>query len=120
MSNKLKEITNVIYNSDVRDPRATLAAIEGIIGRKEEKPRKPTIRLELISTKTGSAVRIKYDRNNITPKDVEAARQSLMEFGLDVFGECDDPNCPVHDNVTTDLGALFAKFEAELQKGPKQ
>lgn len=119
MSNKLKEIKHVIKAADVRDPRAALFAIEQIISRKDEKPAKSksTIRLDLVATKTGSAVRIKFDRNTLSARHIISAKQALDEFAADSKLSCDG-NCEgCEDAGTTDLSELFKKFEAELKGG---
>lgn len=122
---RIKQIKRIIAHADVRDPRATLIAIEGVISQpKPKKPKaaNPIMNFEMVGTPTGSTIEIKFNRKNLSPRHLVAAKQTLDEFAKDAFPECkgDCATCEYDEQETTDLGALFAKFEAELSKGTKQ
>ena len=121
MSNsRLKQIKKIVKKHDVRDPRGALAAIEQVLAQpKEPKDKGPTPILQLSLVRTNSAVLgcvIKTDPEQLQPKHVTVAIESLIEFGTEKYGqsECNDPECPVHGESTkttsTDLKELFDKI----------
>ena len=120
---RIKQIKRILKDHDVRDPRGALQAIEQVVAQpKAKKPKAPKPLLQLALVKTGPktvSVAVQFDKDNLKPRHVVTTIESLEEFGADIFGseQCDDPECPVHGKATSDLGALFKKFEeAALNK----
>lgn len=115
---RIKQIKRILKEHDVRDPRGALQAIEQVVSQpKAEKPEttKPLLQMALIKTSPETLeIAVQFDRDNLQPRHLVKAIESLNEFGNDVFGgECDDPNCPVHGNAAAagPLSELFKKFE---------
>lgn len=119
---RIKQIKRILKEHDVRDPRGALAAIEQVAFQpKAEKPEQVEPLLTLTMTRTGKntmEAAVRFDKENLQPRHVTKAIESLQDFGNDVFGECNDPDCPVHgENAKpTSLNELFKQFEAEAQK----
>lgn len=117
---RIKQIKRILKEHDVRDPRGALQAIEQVVSQpKAEKPEttKPLLQMALIKTGPKTLeIAVQFDRDNLQPRHLVKAIESLNEFGNDVFGgECDDPTCPVHGNAAAaaaePLSELFKKFE---------
>lgn len=131
---RIKQIKNIIHNTDVRDPRAALIAIEKVLQEpKPKKPKKESVApailqltlVKLADSTTGCAV--SFDPDQLKPAHVITALTALDEFGQDKFGtstQCDDPDCPVHGTkktiagtpVVTLINELFKQFEGEAIK----
>jgi hypothetical protein len=123
---KLKAIKNILYNSDVRNMRSTLAAIEGVIAT----PDGPVLSINVFDDEAGTGplrvrVEMKSKKSYVQPKHIDATLDALGKYGDKLFGasECNDPDCPVHgtkacieSRATTDLSELFKNLEAELFK----
>lgn len=99
---RIKQIKQIVKDHPVTDPRGALAAIEQVLAQpKEPKDKGPTPILQLSLVRTNSAVLgcvIKTDPEQLQPKHVTVAIESLIEFGNEKYGqsECNDPECPVH------------------------
>ena len=118
---KLKQIKRIVKNHDVRDPHGAIAAIEEVLAQpKKPKDKGQTPILQLTLTRTNSAILgcvIKTDHEQLQPKHVTVAIESLIEFGNEKYGqsECNDPECPVHGSNNTqstsaELKELFDKI----------
>ena len=99
MSNKLKQIAAILANDDVRDPRATLRAIEQVLSATES----PVATIKVFDNPESKSalkcgVEIRFSRSRVEPRHLNAALAGIAEFGDNLFssGECDDPDCPVH------------------------
>jgi len=113
MSRKLEAIKRILKEADVRDPRGTLIAIEGVINTKSEGV-KPILKLEVIDHGDRGEVHIKSHKQ-IEPKHVDLAIDGLRDLAKRKAaeqGECNDCKPPVKEL----LEHLFAQFEADLQK----
>ena len=126
---RIKQIKRILKEHDVRDPRGALQAIADVIAQPKPDPIKPLLQLQLVRTGEKQATsEVKCDRENLKPTHLGFAIESLNDFGNDLFGACDDPNCPVHGTNAVagaglvSLGELFKKFEAEAlaKKGGTQ
>ena len=94
---RIKQIKRILKDQDVRDPRITLGAIERVLAQPKADTPKPILTLTLTRTdKRTLAVVIKSNSEVLEAKHVVAAMESLDEFGQENFGQCDDPDCPVH------------------------
>ena len=127
MSNsRLKQIKKIVKEHDVRDPRGALAAIEQVLAQpKEAKDKGPTPILKLSLVRTNSAVLgcvIKTDPEQLQPKHVTVAIESLIEFGNEKYGSsgCDDPDCPVHGTVAPVSSDALKDLFDKITKGKLQ
>jgi hypothetical protein len=109
MSNsRIKQIKRIIANADVRDPRATLIAIEDVLS--QEKPKKPVPALMFIAERINESrmgVTIKSDKS-LTEPEMCGLIDTMRKHREVVFGSPDAQVMPLHE--------LFAALEADLVK----
>lgn len=120
MSNKLKQIQAILANDDVRDPSATIRAIEQVLSATES----PVATIKVFNNPGSkgalkATVEIEYSGKRLEPRHLHAALTAVQELGDREFSggkdeECNDPTCPVHGNEGGSiLSELFKQFEEE-------
>ena len=127
MSNKLKQIAAILANDDVRDPRATLRAIEQVVVAKVSKGAKPVAVIKVFDNPESkgalkTTVSIEYSDSRIEPRHMKAAVLAIKDFaGQRAAEECNEPDCPVHGNEGDSiLSELFKQFEEAALKGRRK
>ena len=85
MSNKLKQIAAILANHDVRDPRATLRAIEQVLVAKVSKGAKPVAVIKVFDNPESggplkATVAIDYSESRIEPRHMKAAVLAIGDF----------------------------------------
>lgn len=124
MSNKLKQIQAILANEDVRDLRATIKAIQGVLSADEA----PVAVIEVFNNPGSdgplkATVVIDYSTKRLEPRHMKAVCNTIQEFAIARAEEevCNDPNCPVHGDASKEFGELLKKLEeatiAALKKG---
>lgn len=116
MSIKLKQIAAILANDDVRDPRATIAAIEKVLNAADTPV--ATIRIFDNPDSKGplkATVAIDYSDSRIEPRHMKAAVLAIGDFADQrAAEECNEPDCPVHG--LSPLSELFKQFEEQALK----
>ena len=81
MSNKLKQIAAILANDDVRDPQATIAAIEKVLSAADT----PVATIKVFDNPESSGplkatVSIEYSNSRIEPRHMKAAVLAIGDF----------------------------------------
>ena len=115
MSNKLKQIAAILANDDVRDPQATLRAIEQVLAAKVSKGAKPVAVIKVFDNPESSGplkatVSINYSNSRIAPRHMQAAVLAIGDFADQrAAEECEECQCQP-------LSELFKQFEEQALK----
>ena len=85
MSNKLKQIAAILANYDVRDPRATLRAIEQVVVAKVSKGAKPVAVIKVFDNPESSGplktrVSIDYSDSRIEARHMRGVVLAIGDF----------------------------------------
>ena len=121
---RINQIKRILAHGDVRDPRATLRAIEQVLVAADT----PVATIKVFDHPESkgalaATVEIEYSGKRLEPRHLNAALAGITEFGDNLFGssECDDPDCPVHgaeagvDSFIKDQLEKLAKNKGQLQ-----
>lgn len=85
MSNKLKQIAAILANDDVRDPQATIAAIEKVLSAKISKGAEPVAVIKVFDNPESigplkATVKIEYSGKRLEPRHMKAALVAIGGF----------------------------------------
>lgn len=115
MSNKLKQIAAILANYDVRDPRATLRAIEQVVVAAES----PVATIKVFDDPGSNGplktlVSIDYSDSRIEPRHMKGAVLAIGDFADQrAAEECEECQCQP-------LSELFKRFEEAALKGRRK
>jgi hypothetical protein len=122
VSLKLSEIKRILKESDVRDPRATLLAIEKVAFQKNPDTKiKPVLRIDVTDRGNGyMEVTLCGDEDAVLPIHAHAAIKGIKGYGemraakSKEYEEC--KGCPEAASASTPRAELFAQFEMAARK----
>lgn len=110
---RIKQIKRILAHGDVRDPRASLIAIEEVLSQPKAKEDAPLIKVVGRRSSDGSfGLSIDTD-GSITPIELFGVIKSLRRHGDQIFG---DVVIKREVPTTSDLSELFKQFEQDILK----
>lgn len=117
---RIKQIKQIIAHSDVRDPRATLIAIEDVLKRERSKTGEVLLKVKAIRNFNG-AVEVGVTSFGITPRELFGVIQSLKKHGDELFGvDKAQKGCAENTadaEISCKMKAVLDKIFGAAQKG---